>query len=133
MNAEYLKLLESNLRQVMNIACDLDSCSKETLKKIVETYRKIRLSRLLANEYFVAIGGTQGAGKTTLLSTIYNADDWLTSNSGRGEQVPVFVYEKQGITEIIASKIVFNTRLSLNGKATVKMMNVSFTSNYLYL
>ena len=110
MNAEYLKLLESNLRQVMNIACDLDSCSKETLKKIVETYRKIRLSRLLANEYFVAIGGTQGAGKTTLLSTIYNADDWLTSNSGRGEQVPVFVYEKQGITEIIASKIVFNTK-----------------------
>ena len=110
MNAEYLKLLESNLRQVMNIACDLDSCSKETLKKIVETYRKIRLSRLLANEHFVAIGGTQGAGKTTLLSTIYNADDWLTSNSGRGEQVPVFVYEKQGITEIIASKIVFNTK-----------------------
>ena len=110
MNAEYLKLLESNLRQVMNIACDLDSCSKETLKKIVETYRKIRLSRLLANEYFVAIGGTQGAGKTTLLSTIYNADDWLTSNSGRGEQVPVFVYEKQGITEITASKIVFNTK-----------------------
>ena len=110
MNAEYLKLLESNLRQVMNIACDLDSCSKETLKKIVETYRKIRLSRLLANEHFVAIGGTQGAGKTTLLSTIYNADDWLTSNSGRGEQDPVFVYEKQGITEIIASKIVFNTK-----------------------
>ncbi|MGP5135294.1 hypothetical protein ACTXKV_13805 [Psychrobacter cibarius] len=110
MNAEYLKLLESNLRQVMNIACDLDSCSKETLKKIVETYRKIRLSRLLANEYFVAIGGTQGAGKTTLLSTIYNADDWLTSNSGRGEQVPVFVYEKQGITEITASKIIFNTK-----------------------
>ncbi|WP_182405343.1 hypothetical protein [Psychrobacter sp. GP33] len=110
MNAEYLKLLESNLRQVMNIACDLDSCSKETLKKIVETYRKIRLSRLLANEYFVAIGGTQGAGKTTLLSTIYNAEDWLTSNSGRGEQVPVFVYEKQGITEIMASKIVFNTK-----------------------
>ena len=110
MNAEYLKLLESNLRQVMNIACDLDSCSKETLKKIVETYRKIRLSRLLANEYFVAIGGTQGAGKTTLLSTIYNAEDWLTSNSGRGEQVPVFVYEKQGITEITASKIVFNTK-----------------------
>ena len=110
MNAEYLKLLESNLRQVMNIACDLDSCSKETLKKIVETYRKIHLSRLLANEYFVAIGGTQGAGKTTLLSTIYNADDWLTSNSGRGEQVPVFVYEKQGITEITASKIVFNTK-----------------------
>ena len=110
MNAEYLKLLESNLRQVMNIACDLDSCSKETLKKIVETYRKIRLSRLLANEYFVAIGGTQGAGKTTLLSTIYNADDWLTSNSGRGEQVPVFVYEKQGITEITASKTVFNTK-----------------------
>ena len=110
MNAEYLKLLESNLRQVMNIACDLDRCSKETLKKIVETYRKIRLSRLLANEYFVAIGGTQGAGKTTLLSTIYNADDWLTSNSGRGEQVPVFVYEKQGITEITASKTVFNTK-----------------------
>ena len=110
MNAEYLKLLESNLRQVMNIACDLDRCSKETLKKIVETYRKIRLSRLLANEYFVAIGGTQGAGKTTLLSTIYNAEDWLTSNSGRGEQVPVFVYEKQGITEITASKIVFNTK-----------------------
>ena len=110
MNAEYLKLLESNLRQVMNIACDLDSCSKETLKKIVETYRKIRLSRLLANEYFVAIGGTQGAGKTTLLSTIYNAEDWLTSNSGRGEQVPVLVYEKQGITEITASKIVFNTK-----------------------
>ena len=110
MNAEYLKLLESNLRQVMNIACDLDNCSKETLKKIVETYRKIRLSRLLANEYFVAIGGTQGAGKTTLLSTIYNAEDWLTSNNGRGEQVPVFVYEKQGITEITASKIVFNTK-----------------------
>lgn len=110
MNAEYLKLLESNLRHVMNIACDLDNCSKETLKKIVETYRKIRLSRLLANEYFVAIGGTQGAGKTTLLSTIYNAEDWLTSNSGRGEQVPVFVYEKQGITEITASKIVFNTK-----------------------
>lgn len=110
MNAEYLKLLESNLRHVMNIACDLDNCSKETLKKIVETYRKIRLSRLLANEYFVAIGGTQGAGKTTLLSTIYNAEDWLTSNNGRGEQVPVFVYEKQGITEITASKIVFNTK-----------------------
>ncbi|MEN2751264.1 hypothetical protein AAIR29_06415 [Psychrobacter sp. FBL11] len=110
MNAEYLNLLESNLRQVMNIACDLDSCSKDTLSKIVETYRKIRLSRLLANEYFVAIGGTQGAGKTTLLSTIYNAEDWLTSNSGRGEQVPVFVYEKQGITEITASKIVFNTK-----------------------
>lgn len=36
MNAEYLKLLESNLRQVMNIACDLDSCSKETLKKLLK-------------------------------------------------------------------------------------------------
>lgn len=109
MSILYLKSIEYHLNKVMNIACDLDNCSSDMLNSVISTYRKVRLSRLLDHEKFVAIGGTQGAGKSTLLSTIYGLEDWLQLNNGRGEQVPVFIYEKEGISEPEAIKVVFNT------------------------
>lgn len=109
MSMQYLKSIEYHLNKVMNIACDLDNCNSDTLNKVISTYRKVRLSRLLDHEKFVAIGGTQGAGKSTLLSTIYGLEDWLKLNNGRGEQVPVFIYEKEGIEKPEAIKVVFNT------------------------
>nr|WP_241878103.1 hypothetical protein [Psychrobacter sp. PraFG1]UNK04528.1 hypothetical protein MN210_09580 [Psychrobacter sp. PraFG1] len=111
MNDIQLIQLEDKLATVMRIATQIDSCSPDTIDKLIDAYRKIKLSRLLLSETFVAIAGTQGAGKTTLLSSIYNASDWLQANSGRGEQIPVFVYEDATIDEIKGVQVIYNSEI----------------------
>lgn len=75
-------------------------------EKINSVIRKIYLAQVLSNKSVTAVAGRQGAGKTTFLKNLYELDDaWLDPNLGRGEQVPLLVLERQGITEPCAEVI----------------------------
>lgn len=61
----------------------------------------------------VAVAGTQGAGKSTLVRTLYDLpDDCLWTNPGLGENLPVFIVEKAGITHPVKlmHEVKFGTR-----------------------
>lgn len=123
MSNNCLRLIENNLIKVLNIACELDDCNPDTIDNIIYTYRKIKLCRLLDSNNFVAIGGTQGAGKTTLLAEMYKSEkyqisDWLEPNTGRGEQLPVFVYEKSNIETPEAVKVIYNKKEQKEAEVT---------------
>ncbi|QCP47881.1 hypothetical protein FAZ95_00990 [Trinickia violacea] len=73
---------------------------KDVSDAIVDVIRKLRIARELNERYYIAVAGTQGAGKTRLIRELYGLDrTWLDDNEGRGERLPVFVVEEEGIDE----------------------------------
>lgn len=110
MSSLSLKVLEDSIRETLAYAIGAD-IEVETQTKLIDIFRKIRLSCLLDEEEFVSIGGTQGAGKTTFLTTLYKEcgiDDWLKGNNGRGEQMPVLVKQDSHVSEIQAERLVYD-------------------------
>ncbi len=110
MSSLSLKVLEDSIRETLAYAIGAD-IEVETQTKLIDIFRKIRLSCLLDEEEFVSIGGTQGAGKTTFLTTLYKEcgiDDWLKGNNGRGEQLPVLVKQDSKAVEIRAERLVYD-------------------------
>ena len=87
-----LKNLEDKFRDILLQISKLDTDSSE-ITNAISIYKKIRLTRLLNDNRFIAIAGAQGAGKTTLISQIYPLNDWLEGNIGRGETIPIFIKE----------------------------------------
>lgn len=72
--------------------------------KLLDVMRRMLLAEVLGNTWIIAMGGSQGAGKTTLMSSLYELDgmdtaNWLQSNEGRGEKMPVLILEQRGLTE----------------------------------
>lgn len=72
--------------------------------KLLDVMRRLLLAEVLGNTSIVAMGGSQGAGKTTLMSSLYGlnnkeAPNWLQSNEGRGEKMPVLILEQIGLEE----------------------------------
>lgn len=105
-----LKVLEDSIREVLAYAIGAD-IDVETQTKLIDIFRKIRLSCLLDEEEFVSIGGTQGAGKTTFLTTLYKEcgiENWLKGNNGRGEQMSVLIKQDPKSTEIRAERLVYD-------------------------
>ena len=74
-----LKNLENNFRDILLKISKLDTDSTQ-ITTAISIYKKIRLTRLLNDNRFIAIAGAQGAGKTTLISQIYPLNDWLEGN-----------------------------------------------------
>lgn len=110
MSSLSLKVLEDSIRETLVYAIGAD-IEVETQTKLIDIFRKIRLSCLLDEEEFVSIGGTQGAGKTTFLTTLYKEcgiDDWLKGNNGRGEQMPVLIRQDSKAVEIRAERLVYD-------------------------
>lgn len=110
MSSISLEMLEDTIQMTLQLASDSD-VDPNTQNKLVNIFRQVRLSRLLDEIPFVAVGGMQGAGKTTFIKTLYQKvgiSDWLKGNIGRGEQVPVFIREQTTAHEINAKRIVFN-------------------------
>lgn len=110
MSSLSLKVLEDSIRETLAYAIGAD-IEVETQTKLIDIFRKIRLSCLLDEEEFVSIGGTQGAGKTTFLTTLYKEcgiDDWLKGNNGRGEQMPVLIRQDSKAVEIRAERLVYD-------------------------
>lgn len=105
-----LKVLEDSIREALAYAIGAD-IDVETQTKLIDIFRKIRLSCLLDEEEFVSIGGTQGAGKTTFLTTLYKEcgiENWLKGNNGRGEQMPVLIKQDPKSMEIRAERLVYD-------------------------
>lgn len=90
-----LKELNSALRRLRGACTDLGD--EDIDSKLLEVMRRLLLAEILGNTWIVAIGGSQGAGKTALISSLYDCEDWLPSNEGRGEKMPVLIIEKDGI------------------------------------
>jgi len=80
------------LRQSLGIAVQFKRSTQER-EKIRSLLRKLLVIREMHSNLFVAVGGTQGAGKTHLLRELYDLEDWLPDNPGRGECRPLFVVE----------------------------------------
>ena len=106
-----LKNLEDKFRDILLQISKLDTDSSE-ITNAISIYKKIRLTRLLNDNRFIAIAGAQGAGKTTLISQIYPLNDWLEGNIGRGETIPIFI--KEDVT--LKSPQAYQTRINENGK-----------------
>ncbi|KEZ07313.1 hypothetical protein GQ57_01600 [Burkholderia sp. MSh2] len=79
-------------------ASDGVEVNHEVTTGLVNVVRKLRILHELNERYYIAVAGSQGAGKTRLIRELYELDDmWLQDNEGRGEQMPVFIVEKEGI------------------------------------
>lgn len=87
--------LNSALRRLRGACTELGN--EEIDEKLLEVMRRLLLAEVLGNTWIIAIGGSQGAGKTTLMSCLYdlrdNGSQWLKSNEGRGEKIPVLIIE----------------------------------------
>ena len=105
-----LKNLENNFRDILLKISKLDTDSTQ-ITTAISIYKKIRLTRLLNDNRFIAIAGAQGAGKTTLISQIYPLNDWLEGNIGRGETIPIFIKEDA----TLQSPQAYQTRINENG------------------
>lgn len=86
-----LPSLNSALRRLRGACTVLGN--DEIDKSLLEVMRRLILAEVLGDKWIIAMGGSQGAGKTTLMSTIYELNDWLKGNEGRGEKMPVLIYE----------------------------------------
>lgn len=72
---------------------------EELFDDLMHVIRRGYAVDILSSFPSVAVAGTQGAGKSTLVCTLYDLprDEYLLTNPGLGEDMPVFVVEKQGI------------------------------------
>lgn len=92
MYASLIDPLTQALRQSLDIAVQFKRSNQER-EKIRSLLRKLLVIREMHSNFFIAVGGTQGAGKTHLLRELYDLEDWLPDNPGRGECRPLFVVE----------------------------------------
>lgn len=92
-----IKNLECALAALLPITAQLKKSPQR--HAIMSLLRKLRIARELSSAYYICVAGSQSAGKTRLVREIYDLDDtWLADNMGRGERIPVFIYEKVGCT-----------------------------------
>lgn len=107
-NAEslVLKKLEDALTNLMHCVTGLESNKQDINDSIIDINRTLRLTRELSETNYIAITGTQSAGKTEIIKKLYDLDDtWLSSNLGRGEQLPVFVVECNSCSQPYATAL----------------------------
>lgn len=68
-------------------------------RELMGSVRKIKLASLMYERTLICVSGMQGAGKTTLMKHFYGLDDdCLNISLERGEEIPVFITEKEGMT-----------------------------------
>ncbi|WP_025809944.1 hypothetical protein [Pseudomonas chlororaphis] len=101
-NPHLIERLELALADVLVAG---DFLTQKTYKsQLIDTVRKLRIARELADMYYIAVAGSQSAGKTRLIRELYGLDKtWLIDEQGRGERLPVFIIEQAGLTEPRAS------------------------------
>lgn len=65
-------------------------------RELMGSVRKIKLASLMYERTLICVSGMQGAGKTTLMKHFYGLDDdCLNISLERGEEIPVFITEKE--------------------------------------
>ena len=102
------------------------SLEPDERNRIVNLVRKLRITRELSDAYYIAVAGSQGAGKTSLIRTLYDLDQqWLADNNGRGERLPVFVLEKDGIDSPVGCKLVVDDNAAKNGRGEIKEVKLT--------
>ncbi len=102
-----LKNLNNTLRRLRGacvVLSDAGIDTEEIDSDLLKVMRKMLLAEILGDVWVIAIGGSQGAGKTTLVSTMYDigidGNQWLAGNEGRGEKMPVLIFEKDNLSSI---------------------------------
>ncbi|KXU92099.1 hypothetical protein CR51_31175 [Caballeronia megalochromosomata] len=96
-NTGSIEKLTSALSNVLK-ASDGAAADKAVAPAIMEVIRELQIVRELNERYYIAVAGSQGAGKTRLMRELYALDrTWLDDNEGRGEKMPVFIVEQEGI------------------------------------
>lgn len=67
-------------------------------RELMGSVRKIKIASLMYERTLICVSGMQGAGKTTLMKHFYGLDDdCLNISLERGEEIPVFITEKEGM------------------------------------
>lgn len=67
-------------------------------RELMDSVRKIKIASLMYERTLICVSGMQGAGKTTLMKHFYGLDDdCLNISLERGEEIPVFITEKEGM------------------------------------
>lgn len=73
---------------------------KELIDELRDIAANIALCSTVQNRNTIAVAGMQGTGKTTLVQNLYNIDDKILRVSvERGEEIPVFITEREDISE----------------------------------
>ncbi|WP_342433427.1 hypothetical protein [Neobacillus sp. FSL H8-0543] len=73
---------------------------KALLEELKKIHNKLAFISLTNDKQLLTITGEQGSGKTTLVNRLYGLElGYLPENDSRGEQLPVLITEKEGITE----------------------------------
>ncbi len=94
-----LSSLNAALRHLRGACSDIGD--EEIDEKLLGVMRRLLLAEILGNSWILAMGGSQGAGKTTLMANLYDLQgkepNWLQSNEGRGEKMPILITEVTGL------------------------------------
>ncbi|MEH7255065.1 hypothetical protein V7111_23420 [Neobacillus niacini] len=73
---------------------------KALLEELKKIHNKLAFISLTDDKQLLTITGEQGSGKTTLVNRLYELESgYLPENDSRGEQLPVLITEKEGLTE----------------------------------
>ena len=97
-------ILLSEINEYANRLCALGSLSKSATKETSELRNALRVTNIqqaIGSAPVIAIAGLQGAGKSTLAAEILripDGDNWFPMNLGRGENLPVLVTQKEGLS-----------------------------------
>lgn len=102
-----MSLMDRLVGRVQNGAPEDDDPGKDNdmqhaarmARELMGSVRKIKLASLMYERTLICVSGMQGAGKTTLMKHFYGLDDdCLNISLERGEEIPVFITEKEDMT-----------------------------------
>lgn len=95
-------LLDGLINQLLRLRGATAMLNHEELNNGLSTLtQRLLYAQALADNWIIAVGGSQGAGKTTLMERLCGLDSaakrWLVPNEGRGERVPVLIVEDSAV------------------------------------
>jgi hypothetical protein len=93
-------ILLSEINEYANRLCTLGG-SSESATELRNALRVTNIQQAIGSAPVIAIAGLQGAGKSTLAAEILRipeGDNWFPMNIGRGENLPLLVTQKEGIS-----------------------------------
>ncbi|MBQ3007162.1 MAG: hypothetical protein IJD78_06335 [Clostridia bacterium] len=96
---EFRKLYRS-VASLIRCQSYLGDVSRKSIDKLENLARKMEVSTYVQQKEIIAVAGMQGTGKSTLIKNLYDLpDDILRISSERGEKIPVFITEKEELSD----------------------------------
>ena len=103
-NRVHLQKILDDCNLILKYVEEMNSTSDkeyaEKIDNVKKAIRKITIANEMMGRTVIAVTGMQGMGKSTLMKNFYGlSSKYFAIDSGRGERIPVFITETDGISE----------------------------------